>query len=105
MKKKIVTMIGLSINTEKELNETTLTLPEGTEILSVSAKLNAVWFTYMSPSDAFNNNKYRSNYPWKNYCFLIVKCNSVDIEIDEHKYIGNIDIEEDTYAVFYKAVD
>ena len=112
MKKMKVAQIGLIFDPKNRLNIIDLNLPAGTKCLSVSVEKDEdkankyiLWVTYLSPSDAFNDFK-QYTYPWKEFHFSIVKCNCTEIEINEHKYIGDIDIyngtDNDTYAVFYE---
>lgn len=105
MKKMKVAPLNLCFELTGNLTEVKFRLPIGTEVLSVSKKEenDNIFFsiTYMSPSEAFDPPT-EHIYEWRYYHFFAVKCNFTEIEIDEHKYIGNIDIDDNTYAVFYK---
>ena len=110
MKKVKVAQFGLDFNPKNEnsLSVLNLNLPEGTEILSVStSKQNSsddytLFFTFHAPADAYND----STYPWRTYHFSIVLCRYTDFEINEHKYVGDIvinnGIKNTTYSVFYE---
>ena len=108
MKTMKVSQFGLGFKPEKNLNELTFNLPSDTEILSVSVKKqkdgeHVLRFTFLAPAEAYNHKFPPSNdYQWKKFHFSIVKCNYTDINISTHKYIGNIDIDDSTYAVFYE---
>ena len=108
MKTMKVSQFCLGFKPEKNLNELTFNLPSDTEILSVSVENqtngeHVLWFTFLAPAEAYNHNVPPFNdYPWKKFHFSIVKSNYTDINISTHKYIGNIDVDDSTYAVFYK---
>lgn len=106
MKKMLAARIGMVFDPQNKLNELSLHLPKDAEILSVSITENndndyVLLVRFLSPAEAYDT-RFTSNYPWKDFHFFIVKCAYTEIEIDEHKYIGNIDIGDDTYVVFYK---
>lgn len=99
--------IGLKFDIKKDINECSINLPKAAKILSVCAKENdeTMWISYMAPSEFFQKeSRIFTTYPgWTTFYFLICKCNyNADINIDEYKYIDNINIDNDTFAVFYK---
>ena len=111
MKKVKVAQFGLSFN-PKNQNKITVfdfDLPEGTEILSVSlekkSKEAILWITFHAPAEAYNEAT-KDMYPWRTYSFSIVMCKYTDFEINEHKYIGDVNIyngvENNTYSIFYE---
>lgn len=111
MKKVKVAQFGLVIDpkNKKKLTVLDFNLPEGTEILSVSLEKKSneaiLWITYHSPAAAYDNFT-KDTYPWRTYSFSIVMCRYTDFEINEHRYIGDINIyngaENNTYSVFYE---
>ena len=108
MKTMKVSQFGLVFKPEKNLNELTFNLPSNTEILSVSVENkpdgeHVLWFTFIAPAEAYTHKDSPfDNYPWNEFHFFMVNCNYTDINISTHKYIGNIDIDDSTYAVFYE---
>ena len=106
MKKMRVASVGLLIDPKEEkLTKLSFKLPLGTEILSAKLEKgnldNTLWFTYIAPSEAYDDIS-KESYPWKEYNFYICECTYTEIEFNTHKYIGNIDIADNDYAVFYE---
>ena len=99
MGKVKVAVLGMEFDSKKNLIEQSFNFPKGTEILSVQSKnsKNVLWISYMFPSSEFSSSE-----TWQKFSFVIVKCNYTEVEIDKHKYIGTITVDDDSYAVFYK---
>lgn len=99
MSKVKVAVLGMEFDSKKNLIEHTFNFPRGTEILSVQSKngKNILWISYMFPASELSKPE-----TWQKFCFVIVKCNYTEVEIDNHKYIGTITVDDDTYAIFYK---
>lgn len=105
MRKMRVACTGLKFEPKEKLNKLSFKLPEGAEILSAQLEQkdsdNIFWFTYLTPSEAYEDG-FKESYPWEEYYFYICECSYTEIEFHEHKYIGNIYFGEKIYAVFYK---
>lgn len=106
MPKMKVATIGIKFDGNIESNVVSINLFKGTEILSVQAENNesTLWICFMSPSESFSPHSKREDEAFQ---FIIAKCKCTyaEIEIDDHKYIGNINVSNDTYAIFYKKVE
>ena len=114
MKKMKVALIGLGFDPTEHTNNVSINLPDGTKILSVEAPETKpiMWITFMYPSEAYSSmypSEAYSSYPLEvgsrtchEFQFIIGECDHVEIELDEHEYLNNINIGEKTYAVFYQ---
>ena len=99
MSKVKVAVLGMEFDSKKNLIEIPFNFPKSTEILSVQNKnsKNMLWISYMCPSAEFSCTE-----NWHKFCFVIVKCNYTEVEIDNLQYIGTINVDDDSFAVFYK---
>ncbi len=102
MRKMIVASIGIAFDPDEKENTLSINFPKHAEILSVKETEvddnHFLKISFMYPAE----NSLGESEVWHEFQFLITKCAYVNIEIDNHNYIGNIDVEDDTYAVFYK---
>ena len=99
--KMMVSQIGFKLSKIDKVMELSINLPVDTKILSVSAEKEydeyVPWAHYIAPSNDIFKTGHRE------FNFIIVNCKYTEVEIDKHEYIGNIDIEDETYTVFFKA--
>jgi len=97
MNEMTVATIGLEFNPKEKFAVKIINLPKNAEIFSVKVKENnpTIWVTYMAPSENFKLD-------YSEISFVICSCKYTQIEFDKHIYLGNIDINNDSYAVFYK---
>lgn len=101
MQQMIVSELKITINFKNDLLEYTISLPEGTEILSVSSKrkdekdILSVQLMYPVGSAS-------TSLPQQEFSFTVVHGSYSKVTIDDHKYIGTITIDNHTFVVFYK---
>ena len=99
--KMMVSQIGFKLSKISKVIKLSINLPVDTKILSVSAEeeydKHVFWNRFMAPSNDIFETGHRE------FHFIIVNCKYTEVEINKHKYIGNIDIEDETYAVFFEA--
>lgn len=102
MRKMKVCNFGISLE-KKELITLSVNLPKNSEILSVKTDNgdHVMWLYYMAPSEECLKQDHEL---WCEFEFIIVDCKYGDIEIDEHKFINIICIEDTDYAVFCKKI-
>ena len=100
MEKMMVACVGINFDPKKIRQEYTLKLSPGTQILSISLKENAIeptfWVQYMYPVVP------PQSLEWQEFSFVIVGCNHIKVTIDNHNYVGTINIDNDILVVFYK---
>ncbi len=101
MEKMKVALIGLRFNADKAVNTATINLPMYSKILSVTAKNDkpCLWVNFMAPSNYFFTKK-----AWREFQFVIVRCNYDEFEIDGHNYIATIEVDNNLFAIFYKKI-
>lgn len=99
--KMMVAQFGFKLSKIGKIIKLSINLPVDTKILSVSAEKEydeyVLWTRYIAPSNDIFKTGHRE------FNFIIINCKYTEVEIDKHEYIGNIDIEDETYAVFFKA--
>ena len=97
MNEMTVATIGLGFDLKDKLTVKSINLPKNTEIFSVRVKENnpTIWINYMAPSENFKQD-------YSKITLVICSCKYTQIDFDKHIYVGNIDINDDSYAVFYK---
>ena len=86
----------LNFDTKKDCNQAILSFPEETEILSVEVRDNksCLYINYMAPSENFEIDLS------KKVLFNICKCNFTEIDVKRNRYIGNVVIRGESFAVF-----
>jgi len=103
MKKMRVATTGLGLKHEERLTELSFNLPKGAEILSAQLEQkdndNTLWLTYITPSEAYDD-RVKDSYPWKENRIFVCDCTYTEIDFHEHKYLGNITIDNMPCAVF-----
>lgn len=97
MNEVTIATIGLNFNPKEKLTVLPINLPKNAEFFSARVKDNnpTIWVTYAAPSENFKLD-------FSEISFVICSCKYTQIEFDGHIYLGNIDINDDSYAVFYK---
>ena len=96
-----VNSFGMPFDSKKNLSELNFNLPKNTEILSAFLKKDnkdPLWISYIYSLENFFLTE------WQKHHFLIVKCCDTDVEINSHKYVGTITVDNDAYAIFHKKV-
>ncbi len=102
MKKMKVCNFGIRLE-KREVITFSMNLPKSSEILSVKTDNgeSVMQLYYMAPPEECLS---QDNKLWCGFEFIIAECMYEDIEMDEHKFIDIICIEDTDYAVFYKKI-
>lgn len=89
--------IGLPFNSEQPLNKISLYFPESTQIISVDTKKGKpiLYINFSANTEMFASNL------WKEISFFVHKCNSVEVDLSKLIYIGEINVGNDLYEVYY----
>lgn len=99
MEKMMVASLGINFDPKKTHQEYTLNLPQKAQILSISLKESAIeptlWVQYMYPVPT-------ELLQVQEFSFVIVSCNYTKVTIDNHNYIGTINIDNNIFVVFCK---
>jgi len=103
MRKMRVATTGLGLKHKEKLTELSFKLPKGAEILSAQLEHKdddyTLWLTYITPSEAYEDGV-KHLYPWTENRIFVCDCTYTEIDIHEHKYIGNITVDNMPCAVF-----
>ena len=99
-----VMSVGIKFDETKISQVVSINFANGSEILSVQVQNNEpiLWVCFMSPSESFSQHFKKKA---EEFQLTIGKCGYADIEIDSLKYLSNVNIGDDTFAVFYKKVE
>lgn len=91
-----VAHIGLKFNPEVPCNEALLSFPEDAEVLSVEVRGNkpTLYINFMAPSENMEIDVSKKIH------FLICKCDFTEFDIKRYRYIGNVRICQESFAVF-----
>ena len=97
MTEMTIATIGFEFDPKDKFIVKTINFPKNTEIFSVKVKENntTIWVAYMAPTENFKLD-------YSEISFVICNCKYTQIDFDKHIYVGTIDINDDSYAVFYK---
>ena len=96
--KMTVATIGINFDSNNPLNELKVRLPEVAKMLSAEIKEdpNTLWITFSAFTSIFEADDL-----WREYNFVVCKCNYTSFYFDDHKYINNITVNNESFAVFY----
>lgn len=86
----------LRFNPKVECCQTFISFPDETEILSVEVRENKpiLYINYMAPTPNFQINTF------KKILFIICQCEYTEVDIQRHRYLGNVVLGQKSFAVF-----
>lgn len=97
--KMTVTTTQLKFYPNSNINKLTIHLPYGAEILSVQSTNDQCTLSiiFMVSNEMFNTDL------WREYNFIICKCDYTDVDVTDYKYIGTVNGDNCPLVVFGKS--
>lgn len=88
--------LGFKFDPNIPCNEATISFPEESEVLSVEVRANkpTLYINFMAPTENFEIDLS------KRIHIVICRCDFTEFDIKRYKYVGNVRISQESFAVF-----